>query len=114
VMAEFDVSMTKAILPYSLYIWGIIFAPIYSPHVSKTFGRVIPHIASTIDLAASTIGAAYFQIYTHLAVCRFYAGLCGGSNAVQIESTFADLWSALYTGTYFCVNLRILLWRRNW
>ena len=100
-MAEFNVSMTKAILPYSLFIWGIFFAPIYSPHVSEKFGRTIPYFVSTILLAAFTLGAAYSKTYTQLAACRFFAGLCGGSNVVQIEGTFADVWPALYTGTYY-------------
>lgn len=100
-MAEFDVSMTKGILPCSLYIWGIFFAPIYLPFLSEKFGRNIPYFGATIGLAAFILSAAYSQTYTSLAVCRFFAGLCGGSNVVQIEGTFADVWPALYTGSYY-------------
>ena len=100
-MAEFDVSMTKAILPFSLYMWGIFFAPIYSPHVSERYGRSVPYFLSTVGLAMFTLGAAYSQTYSQLCACRFFAGLLGGSNAVQIEGTFADVWPALYTGSYY-------------
>lgn len=93
--------MTKAILPFSLYIWGIFFAPWYAPHVSERLGRNIFYVGATLGLAAFTLGAAYSQTYTQLAVCRFFAGLFGGSSAVQIEGTFADVWPALYTGTYY-------------
>lgn len=101
VMAEFNVSMTKAILPFSLYIWGIMFAPLYSPHVSERVGRNPLYIVANLGLGVFTIGAAYSQNYTSLAVTRFFAGLCGGSAAVQIEGTFADVWPALYTSSYY-------------
>lgn len=100
-MAEYNVSMTKAVLPFSLFIWGIMFAPLYSPHVSEMIGRNPLYMVANILLGVFTIGAAYSRTYTQLAVLRFFAGLCGGSAAVQIEGTFADVWPAMFTNSYY-------------
>ena len=79
-MKEFDVSMTKAILPFSFYLWGIIPAPLFSPHVTERVGRNPSYFISTIGLAVFTLGAAYSRTYTQLAICRFFAGYMGGCN----------------------------------
>lgn len=89
VAKKFNVSTVRAILPFSLFLFGIAFAPLYAPHVSERVGRKFFYLAATLGMAVFTLGAAYSNTYTALAVCRFFAGLFGGSNAVQIEGTFA-------------------------
>ena len=93
--------MTHAIVPFSLYIWGIFFAPIYSPHMSERLGRNPGYVFSTLGLAVFTLGSAYSRTFVQLGVCRFFAGLLAGSNVVQIEGTYADVWPALYTSSYY-------------
>ena len=101
-MAHFDVvSMTKAILPYSLFLWGIMFAPIWVPHVSERFGRQLQYPSFIFIFALFTLGASFSQSLAALSVCRFFAGFFGGPALVLIEGTFADVWSADYTVTYY-------------
>lgn len=68
-----------------------MFAPLYAPHVSERVGRKWFYVVATFGMGLFTIGAAYSQSYTALAVCRFFAGFFGGSNAVQVEGTFAGM-----------------------
>ncbi|KAI9666744.1 MAG: hypothetical protein M1831_001519 [Alyxoria varia] len=101
IIADFNVDMKHAILGFSLYIFGIFFAPLFSPHVAEKFGRNVLYFASTIGMCAFLLGAGFSTTFTSFAVCRFFAGLFGGPNVVNIEGTFADIWPARQTGTYY-------------
>ncbi|KAF2245531.1 MFS general substrate transporter [Trematosphaeria pertusa] len=101
VMEAFNVSMTKAIAGFSLYLFGIFFAPIYTPHLAERHGRSILYLISIFCCGLFHLGAALSQSYASLAVCRFFAGLFGGPCLVLIEGTFADIWSAETTNTYY-------------
>ncbi|KAF2462132.1 major facilitator superfamily domain-containing protein [Lineolata rhizophorae] len=101
VVEEFDVTMTEAILGMSLYLWGIVFAPIYTPHLSERYGRSIIYLVSTFTFAFFTLGVAEAKNFATVAICRFFAGLTGGPCLVLIEGTFADIWSADLTNTYY-------------
>lgn len=98
---EFNVSMTKAISAFSLYLFGIFFAPIYTPHLAERHGRSILYLISIFVCGLFHLGAALSQSFGSLAVCRFFAGLAGGPCLVLIEGTFADIWSAETTNTYY-------------
>jgi DHA1 family multidrug resistance protein-like MFS transporter len=100
-MESLDISMTQAVAGFSLYLFGIFFAPIYTPHLSERFGRSIIYLISIFLCGLFHIGAALSQSYTSLAICRFFAGLAGGPCLVLIEGTFADIWSAETTNTYY-------------
>lgn len=93
--------MEKAIAGFSIYIFGIFFAPLKSPHISERMGRTPQYFIAMFGHAMFTLGAAYSKTYTQLMVCRFFAGFTGGPAVVLIEGTFADVWPALYTGTYY-------------
>ncbi|KAL8939995.1 MAG: hypothetical protein Q9216_003047 [Gyalolechia sp. 2 TL-2023] len=101
VMQEFSVSMTVATLGLSLYLLGVAFAPITTPHLSEKFGRSPIYLVSLPLFALFTLGAGYSQSFGSLAVCRFFAGFFGGPCLVLIEGTFADVWSARLTVTYY-------------
>ncbi|KAI4104893.1 MAG: hypothetical protein L6R37_003017 [Teloschistes peruensis] len=101
VMMQFEVSMTVAILGLSLNLFGISFAPIFTPHLSERFGRSPVYLVSLPIFALFILGAAYSKNFGSLAVCRFFAGLFGGPCLVLIEGTFADVWSAHMTVTYY-------------
>ncbi|KAI4171359.1 MAG: hypothetical protein LQ343_004315 [Gyalolechia ehrenbergii] len=101
VMEEFSVSMTVATLGLSLYLFGVAFAPITAPHLSENFGRSPVYLVSLPLFALFTLGAGYSKSFGALAACRFFAGFFGGPCLVLIEGTFADVWSAHVTVTYY-------------
>ena len=100
-MAEFSVSMPVAILGMSLYIFGIAFAPIYTPHLAERHGRSKLYLLSLFLFMFFELGASRSGSFASLAVCRFLAGFTGGPCLVLIEGTFADVWSANTTNTYY-------------
>ena len=93
--------MTQAILPYSLFLWGIMFAPVWVPHVSERVGRQLQYPILIFIFALFTLGASFSQSFAALSICRFFAGFFGGPALVLIEGTYADIWSADYTVTYY-------------
>lgn len=103
VVRDFHVSTTVAILGFALYLWGIAFAPIFSPHLAERLGRSVLYFGCILLFSLFTLGVAYAQNFATIAVCRFFAGLFGGPCLVLIEGTFADIWSANTTNTYYAV-----------
>lgn len=95
--------MTKAISGMSLYIFGIFFAPIYTPHLSEKLGRFPVYLINIFIWMLFILGASYSQTYAQLAVCRFFAGFFGGASLVLIEGTFADVWGQCVTARYYSI-----------
>ncbi|MCJ1396031.1 hypothetical protein MMC18_008918 [Xylographa bjoerkii] len=103
VIISFDVSSTTAILGLSLYLFGIAGAPVITPHLSEAFGRSTVYLICLPIFSLFILGAGLSQTFASLAICRFFAGLTGGPCLVLIEGTFADVWSADVTNTYYAV-----------
>lgn len=103
VMKEFDVSMTVAILGFSLNLFGIVFAPIITPHLSERLGRATVYLISLPLFSLFILGASRSPNFASLAICRFLAGLFGGPCLVLIEGTFADCWRGHTTVTYYSI-----------
>ena len=101
VSMAFGVSMTKATLAFCLFLFGVLFAPLYTPHVSERIGRSYIYFVCTGLMSAFLLGAGFSQNFTSFAVCRFFAGFCGGPIVVNVEGTFADIWSPRHTVTYY-------------
>ncbi len=101
VQKDFNVSMTVSILGFSIYLWGIAFAPIHTPHLSERFGRQVVYLACYPIFMLFILGAAVSKTFASLMVTRFFAGFFGGPCLVLIEGTFADVWSANVTVTYY-------------
>ena len=101
VIERFDISTTKAIAPFSLYLFGIAFAPIHTPHLSERYGRVPVYLVCLPVWMLFILGAGLAKNYATLAVCRFFAGFAGGPCLVLIEGTFADVWAVEVTLTYY-------------
>ncbi|KAL9096614.1 MAG: hypothetical protein Q9165_001101 [Trypethelium subeluteriae] len=91
----------KAVVSLSVYLFGVFFAPIYTPHLSERVGRRPIYFIGTLISALFIIGVGFSQTFASLVVCRFFAGLFGGPSVVLIEGTFADIWPAKYTNTYY-------------
>ncbi|KAK5732056.1 hypothetical protein LTR17_010892 [Elasticomyces elasticus] len=85
----------------SLYLWGIAFAPIWTPHVAERTGRSLIYLIGLPVSGLFVLGAGLSQSLGGVLACRFFAGLTGGPCLVLIEGTFADIWSAKTTNTYY-------------
>lgn len=103
VMARFGVSMQVAILGMSLFFWGVAFAPIHTPHLSERYGRRPVYLVAIPIFALFILGASVSRSFVAVAVCRFFAGFFGGPALVLIEGSFADVWSARSTVTYYSI-----------
>ncbi|KAL8783674.1 MAG: hypothetical protein Q9213_004468 [Squamulea squamosa] len=90
-----------AVLGLSLPLFAIAFAPIITPHLSERYGRSPVYLVSLPIFALFILGAGYSKSFGALLVCRFFAGFFGGPCLVLIEGTFADVWSAHLTVTYY-------------
>ncbi|KAI9699555.1 MAG: hypothetical protein M1820_007186 [Bogoriella megaspora] len=101
VATEFGVEPHVAVLGFSVYLFGIFFAPIYTPHISERVGRTPVYFVGTFLSALFIIGAGWTQSFASLIVTRFFAGFFAGPNVVLIEGTFADIWAARTTNTYY-------------
>lgn len=93
--------MTQAILGMSLYLFGIALAPIWTPHATERIGRSLIYLCSLPLCATFLIGAGVSRSFAGVAICRFLAGIAGGPCLVLVEGTFADIWSAETTNTYY-------------
>lgn len=97
----FKTDMKTSIVGFSLYLFGIAFSPIHTPHFSERFGRRPVYFVSIAIFSLFLLGGAVSRTWTSLTVTRFFAGLTGGPCLVLIEGTFADVWSADATVTYY-------------
>lgn len=95
--------MTQAILGMSLYLFGVTFAPIWTPHVTERTGRSLVYLCCLPICGIFLVGAGVSRSFAGVAVCRFFAGFFGGPCLVLIEGTFADIWSAETTNTYYAI-----------
>ena len=98
---HYGVGPYVSILPFSVFLFGIGAAPIVTPHLSERFGRRPIYLVGVFISSLFTIGASQAKSFAALSVCRYFAGLFGGPSLVLIEGTFADMWSANLTGTYY-------------
>ncbi|KAK5711510.1 hypothetical protein LTR17_018338 [Elasticomyces elasticus] len=85
----------------SLYLWGIAFAPLWTPHVADRIGRSLIYLLALPVCGLFVLGAGLSQSLGGVLACRFFAGLTGGPCLVLIEGTFADMWSVKTTNTYY-------------
>lgn len=85
----------------SLYLFGIAFAPIWTPHLTERIGRSLIYLVALPVCALFILGAGLSHSVGGVLACRFLAGLSGGPCLVLIEGTFADIWSAKTTNTYY-------------
>lgn len=90
---------------FSLYVFGIAFAPIWVPHAAERLGRSKIYLTCLPICALFHLGCGFSQTFASLAVCRFFAGFSGGPALVLLEGTFADVWDAETTNTYYTFQL---------
>lgn len=89
---------------FSVYIFGIFFAPIWTPHVTERIGRSIFYLTALPLCGLFLLGAGFSGSFAGVAILRFLAGFTGGPCVVLLEGTFADIWSAKTTNTYYAIQ----------
>ena len=67
-------------------------------------GRTIPIVLALTLNALFNLGAGLSHSLSGVMICRFFAGFFGGPTLVSLEGTFADIWSAETTNTYYAVQ----------
>ena len=100
-VSTFGISMTSAVVSYSIVFLGVATAPIHTPHLTERFGRKPIYLVGTFLFGIWVLGGAYAKTYSGVLATRFFAGVFGGPNLILIEGTFADIWSARTTVTYY-------------
>ncbi|KAI0478659.1 MFS general substrate transporter [Xylariaceae sp. FL0804] len=101
VVSDLGASQNVANLGFTLPFLGVFAAPVFTPHLSERYGRRPVYLASfpLFLLCVVVVGLAP-NVATLLAF-RFLAGLAGGPCLVLVEGTFADVWPARRTVTYY-------------
>ncbi|KAI1319313.1 MFS general substrate transporter [Xylariaceae sp. FL0255] len=110
VIKDLGVSQHVANLGYTLPFFGVFFAPIYTPHLSERFGRRPIYLASFPLYLLAVVVIGFAPNISTLLAFRFFAGLFGGPCLVLIEGTFADIWSAERTVTYYSLLTLASYW----
>ena len=100
---RFNVSMVYAVLGFSIFFIGVATAPIHTPHLAELFGRKYFYLASVFLFSLCILGVGFQQSFRGVLALRFLAGVFGGPCLVLIEGTFADVWSARTTVSYYAM-----------
>lgn len=95
VAERFNVSITAATLPLTLYVLGLALGPTISAPISETFGRRIVYLTLFPISLFFTLGAGLAQSYATLMVCRFLAGTIGAGALAIGAGTNSDLFPPL-------------------
>lgn len=95
---EFHCSETVAILPLSMYNWGLAFGPLVGAPLSETYGRKAVFIYSTPIFIFFQLGGGFSKNITALIVCRFFSGMFASPLISNASATILDLTSGSYRG----------------
>lgn len=99
VAAHFNVSLTAALLPLSLYILGVGFGPMISAPISERWGRKYVYLILFPISLLFTVGAGFSQTFASMVICRFFAGLLGSGCLAVGAGTNSDMFIPLYRAT---------------
>ena len=92
VALKFQVSTTAAILPFSLFVFGLGFGPVLAAPLSEKYGRHITYAISLPVFALFILGAGLSQNFASLLICRLLAGIFGSPPLSVGAGTNTDLW----------------------
>lgn len=70
---------------FSIYLFGIMFAPYWAPHVTERIGRSASYFIYITINALFNLGVGFSKSTGSVLVCRFFAGFFGGPALVVIE-----------------------------
>ena len=92
----FGVSDEVAILPLSLYNFGLAFGPLAGSPLSETFGRKVVFLTTTPLFGLFILGAGLSQSVASLIVCRFFAGVFASPAISNASATIIDYTAGRY------------------
>lgn len=98
VESEFNCSETVAILPLSMYNWGLAFGPLVGAPLSETYGRKAVFLYSTPIFIFFQLGGGFSKNIASLIVCRFFSGMFASPLISNASATILDLTSGSYRG----------------
>ncbi|KAL1595972.1 hypothetical protein SLS60_009662 [Paraconiothyrium brasiliense] len=101
IVKTFSITPRLASFGFTIPFFGVFFAPIYTPHLSERYGRRPIYLTSLPLFSLFVIIGGLATTFPQILVARFFAGLTGGPCLVLIEGTFADIWMASRTVTYY-------------
>lgn len=93
---QFGVSEEIAILPLSLYNFGMAFGPPIGAPLSETFGRRAVFLTTSPIFALFTLGAGFSQGPASLIICRFFAGVFASPAISNASATIVDHTAGRY------------------
>lgn len=93
VQAQFQISTTLALLPMSLYVFGLGFGPVIGAPLSETYGRRFVYLVTPPLSILFTVGAALSKNFGTLLACRFLAGMMGSPPLAVGAGTNIDMWA---------------------
>ncbi len=85
-----------AILPLSLYNFGLAFGPLAGSPLSETFGRKAVFMTTTPLFALFTLGSGLSRSVVSLIVCRFFAGMFASPAISNASATIIDYTAGRY------------------
>ena len=91
-MKEFRVSSTVAILPLSLYVFGLGLGPTSGGPLSETIGRYPVYFAGILLGSIFTIGVGFSHCFAVLCVLRFLAGFCFAPSLAIAAGTINEVF----------------------
>ena len=90
---KFHVSHTAALLPLSLFVFGLAIGPMLAAPISETRGRGIVYKISMPLYMLFILGAGFSKSFVGLLVCRTLAAVAGAPCLAVGAGTVADLFT---------------------
>jgi MFS family permease len=105
VARHFNISITAALVPLTVYVAGLGFGPVLSAPLSETYGRRAVYLFLFPPSLLFTLGAGLSQSFGALVACRLLAGILGSGCLAVGAGTNSDLWSHLHRAVASAVFL---------
>jgi MFS family permease len=92
VSRHFDISAVAALVPLSVWTFGLGFGPLLGAPLSEMHGRKIVYMISTPISLLFTLGAGLSTTFAGMVICRFFGGVFGSPILAVGSGTIADIY----------------------
>ncbi|CEJ62737.1 hypothetical protein PMG11_11228 [Penicillium brasilianum] len=113
VQRELHVSLTKAILPITLFTIGLGLGPVVSAAISETYGRRPVYLLSLVGSIVFTVVAGSATKWSALGAGRFLSGTLGGPLVAIVAGSINDIWDTKTEdlgNTFYGIFAASLIW----